>query len=53
MMEIKRLKIPGSKVAMEKAQIRDVTWILLQNFNAVEQHISGLAGFVSQTGVKP
>ena len=52
-MEIKRLEIPGSKVAMENAQIRDVTWILLRNFNAVEQHISGWAGFVSQTGVKP
>ena len=53
MIEIKRLEVPGSRVSSEKAQIRDVTWILLRNFNAVEQHISGWAGFVSQTGVKP
>ena len=51
--DIRRHETPGSRFAIEKAQLRDVTWILLRKFNAVEQHIPGWAGFVSKTGVIP
>ena len=45
-MDIKCQEMPGSRTAIEKAQIRDITWILLRKFNAIEQHIPGWAGFI-------